>query len=50
VLFARAFGSAEKVTRVEVGGSALIVARGQYRIDDSLSASNGRLVAAGGET
>jgi trans-2,3-dihydro-3-hydroxyanthranilate isomerase len=50
VLFARAFGSAEKVTRVEVGGSALIVARGQYRIDNPLGAPDGRLVDAGRET
>jgi hypothetical protein len=49
VLFARAFGSAEKVTSVEVGGSALIVASGQYRIDNSLGAPDGRLVDAGEE-
>jgi trans-2,3-dihydro-3-hydroxyanthranilate isomerase len=31
-LFARADGSAEKIERVEVGGSAVIVARGEFRI------------------
>lgn len=31
-LFARADGSAERVDRVEVGGSAVIVARGEFRL------------------
>ncbi|MGB2953899.1 MAG: PhzF family phenazine biosynthesis protein [Gaiellaceae bacterium] len=31
-LFARADGSAEKLERVEVGGSAVIVARGEFRL------------------
>jgi len=31
-LYARAEGSAEKVERVEVGGSAVIVARGEFRL------------------
>jgi trans-2,3-dihydro-3-hydroxyanthranilate isomerase len=31
-LFARVFGSADAVERVEVGGSAVIVARGEFRI------------------
>jgi trans-2,3-dihydro-3-hydroxyanthranilate isomerase len=31
-LYARAEGSAEEVTRVEVGGSAVVVARGQFRL------------------
>ena len=30
-LYARAEGSAEKLERVEVGGSAVIVARGEFR-------------------
>jgi trans-2,3-dihydro-3-hydroxyanthranilate isomerase len=45
VLFARASGSAEKVTKVEVGGGARIVASGHYRIDNSLGASIGQLAA-----
>jgi trans-2,3-dihydro-3-hydroxyanthranilate isomerase len=32
VLFARADGSPERVERVEVGGSAVVVARGEYRL------------------
>ena len=32
LLHARAHGTAEKVERVEVGGSAVIVARGEYRV------------------
>ena len=32
VLFARADGSADDITRVRVGGSAVIVARGEYRL------------------
>jgi trans-2,3-dihydro-3-hydroxyanthranilate isomerase len=31
-LFARAQGSAEKLERVEVGGSAVVVARGEFRV------------------
>jgi len=31
-LYARVDGSAEKVERVEVGGSAVVVARGEFRI------------------
>jgi trans-2,3-dihydro-3-hydroxyanthranilate isomerase len=31
-LFARADGSAERVERVEVGGSAVTVARGEFRL------------------
>jgi trans-2,3-dihydro-3-hydroxyanthranilate isomerase len=31
-LFARAGGSRERIERVEVGGSAVIVARGELRI------------------
>jgi trans-2,3-dihydro-3-hydroxyanthranilate isomerase len=31
VLYARAYGSAQKIERVEVGGSAVIVARGEFR-------------------
>ena len=31
-LYARAEGSAEKVERVEVGGSAVVVARGEFRL------------------
>jgi trans-2,3-dihydro-3-hydroxyanthranilate isomerase len=31
-LYARAEGSAEQIERVEVGGSAVIVARGEFRI------------------
>jgi trans-2,3-dihydro-3-hydroxyanthranilate isomerase len=31
-LFARADGSAEKIERVEVGGSAVVVARGEFRL------------------
>jgi trans-2,3-dihydro-3-hydroxyanthranilate isomerase len=31
-LFARADGSAEKIERVEVGGSAVLVARGDFQI------------------
>lgn len=31
-LYARVFGSAENVERVEVGGSAVIVARGEFRL------------------
>jgi trans-2,3-dihydro-3-hydroxyanthranilate isomerase len=34
-LFARAEGSAENVERVEVGGSAVIVARGEFRLPAS---------------
>ncbi|MGZ4397547.1 MAG: PhzF family phenazine biosynthesis protein, partial [Gaiellaceae bacterium] len=34
-LFARAVGSAERVERVEVGGSAVIVARGEFRFAGS---------------
>ena len=33
-LYARADGSAEQVERVEVGGSAVIVARGEFRLPD----------------
>lgn len=32
VLYARAVGSAERVERVDVGGAAVIVARGEYRL------------------
>jgi trans-2,3-dihydro-3-hydroxyanthranilate isomerase len=32
-LFARVEGSPEKIERVEVGGSAVIVARGEFRLD-----------------
>jgi trans-2,3-dihydro-3-hydroxyanthranilate isomerase len=32
VLYARAEGSAERIDRVLVGGSAVIVARGEYRL------------------
>src|SRR5439155_20621042 len=32
VLFARAFGSAGKIEKVEVGGSAVVVARGEFRL------------------
>ena len=32
VLHARAEGEGERVDRVEVGGSAVIVARGSYRV------------------
>jgi trans-2,3-dihydro-3-hydroxyanthranilate isomerase len=32
VLFARADGSAERIERVEVGGSAVVVARGEFRL------------------
>jgi trans-2,3-dihydro-3-hydroxyanthranilate isomerase len=32
-LFARVDGSAEKIERVEVGGSAVIVARGEFRLE-----------------
>ncbi len=31
-LYARAEGTAEQIERVEVGGSAVIVARGEYRL------------------
>jgi len=31
-LYARADGSAEQLERVEVGGSAVIVARGEFRL------------------
>ena len=31
-LFARADGGAERVERVEVGGSAVVVARGEFRL------------------
>jgi len=31
-LFARADGSAEKLERVEVGGTAVLVARGEFRL------------------
>jgi trans-2,3-dihydro-3-hydroxyanthranilate isomerase len=31
-LFARAEGSAERVEKVEVGGSAVVVARGEFRL------------------
>ena len=31
-LFARAVGSAEELERVEVGGSAVVVARGEFRL------------------
>ena len=34
-LFARAEGTAEKVERVEVGGSAVVVARGEFRLPAS---------------
>jgi len=34
-LFARADGAAEKVERVEVGGSAVVVARGEFRLPTS---------------
>ncbi|TMM06583.1 MAG: PhzF family phenazine biosynthesis protein [Actinobacteria bacterium] len=34
-LFARADGTAEKVERVEVGGSAVVVARGEFRLPTS---------------
>ncbi|HZC99546.1 MAG TPA: PhzF family phenazine biosynthesis protein [Actinomycetes bacterium] len=33
VLYARADGTADKVRRVQVGGSAVIVARGEFRLD-----------------
>jgi trans-2,3-dihydro-3-hydroxyanthranilate isomerase len=33
-LYARADGSAEQVDRVEVGGSAVIVARGEFRLPE----------------
>jgi len=33
VLHARADGSADAIERVVVGGSAVIVARGEYRLD-----------------
>jgi trans-2,3-dihydro-3-hydroxyanthranilate isomerase len=33
-LFARADGSADALERVEVGGSAVIVARGEFRLPD----------------
>lgn len=49
VLFARASGSAEKVTKVEVGGAARIVARGDYRIDDPLEVPIGQQDAARSE-
>jgi trans-2,3-dihydro-3-hydroxyanthranilate isomerase len=32
VLYARADGSAQRIDRVEVGGSAVVVARGEYRL------------------
>jgi trans-2,3-dihydro-3-hydroxyanthranilate isomerase len=32
VLFARAFGSDDEIERVEVGGSAVVVARGEFRL------------------
>jgi trans-2,3-dihydro-3-hydroxyanthranilate isomerase len=31
-LYARVDGSAEKIERVEVGGSAVVVARGEFRL------------------
>ena len=31
-LYARAEGSADRIERVEVGGSAVIVARGEFRL------------------
>jgi trans-2,3-dihydro-3-hydroxyanthranilate isomerase len=31
-LFARAVGTPERIERVEVGGSAVIVARGEFRL------------------
>jgi trans-2,3-dihydro-3-hydroxyanthranilate isomerase len=34
-LFARADGTAEKVERIEVGGSAVVVARGEFRLPAS---------------
>jgi trans-2,3-dihydro-3-hydroxyanthranilate isomerase len=34
-LYARAEGTAENVERVEVGGSAVIVARGEFRLPSS---------------
>jgi trans-2,3-dihydro-3-hydroxyanthranilate isomerase len=33
-LFARVEGSAEQIEKVEVGGSAVVVARGEFRLDD----------------
>jgi trans-2,3-dihydro-3-hydroxyanthranilate isomerase len=33
-LYARAEGSAEQIERVEVGGSAVVVARGEFRLPD----------------
>ena len=32
LLHARVFGSADAVERVEVGGSAVVVARGEFRL------------------
>jgi trans-2,3-dihydro-3-hydroxyanthranilate isomerase len=32
VLYARADGSADAVERIEVGGSAVVVARGEFRL------------------
>jgi trans-2,3-dihydro-3-hydroxyanthranilate isomerase len=31
-LYAKAEGSAEKIERVEVGGSAVVVARGEFKV------------------
>jgi len=38
-LYARVFGSSENVERVEVGGSAVIVARGEFRLPASARAT-----------
>ena len=32
LLYARAFGTPEQIERVEVGGSAVVVARGEFRL------------------
>ena len=37
LLHARAHGTAEKVERVEVGGSAVIVARGEYQVGETFT-------------
>jgi trans-2,3-dihydro-3-hydroxyanthranilate isomerase len=35
VLYARVFGSRERLERVEVGGCAVIVARGEFRLPNA---------------
>ena len=46
LLYARVMGSAEKLERIEVGGSAVIVARGEFRLPAS-AISPGELAVSG---